>query len=64
MGGGDQNFPIATRMRNPPGARVMAEMGGTRTERGEYNSAFDTDLGDLLAFEHLGHHVPQFLQVI
>jgi hypothetical protein len=51
-------------MRNPLGARVVAEMGGTGTQRVECSSAFDTDLGNLLAFEHLGHHVPQILQVI
>jgi hypothetical protein len=51
-------------MRSPLGALVTAEIGGTGTQRGEYGSAFDTDLGDLLAFQHLRHHVPQVLQVI
>lgn len=51
-------------MRNPLGARVTAEMGGTGTQRGECDSAFDAHLGDLLAFEHLRHHIPQILQVI
>jgi len=29
----------------------------------ESGATLGTDLDDLLAFEHLGHHVPQFLQV-
>lgn len=50
-------------MGTRPGREVRpkwAEQGN----KGMNVLALDTDLGDLLAFEHLRHNVPQFLQVI
>ena len=39
-----------------------AQIGAVEGQMGcESGATLGTDLDDLLAFEHLGHHVPQFL---
>lgn len=46
------------------GARGKAEMGAAVDKGDELGATVDTDLYGLLTFEHVRHHVSQFLQVI
>lgn len=59
---------IATGGRGPrgmcAGAGERVDIGAAEGRMGcESGATLGTDLDNLLTFEHLGHHVPQFLQV-